>query len=143
MLPLLQEGGVRPWMEVATSVGLGLAIANFKASARGDVIEPENQMTEALAATGLTGYAMELYRLGTEKDSLRRGADSVLGPTIGLGNNAMTLLSAAKGDASAEQTAKALRRLTPFQNSYVLGKGFDVVEEATAKALGGKSNVNF
>ena len=143
MLPLLQEGGIRPWMEVATSVGLGLGIANFKAAMRGDEIAPENQMEEALAATGLTGYAMELYRLGFEEDSLRRGADGVMGPTIGLLNNALTLASSGKGDASPEQTAEALRRLTPFQNNYVLKKGFDVVEEETAKALVGSSNVKF
>ncbi len=143
MLPLLQESGIRPWMEVATSVALGLGIANFKALMRGDEIKPEDQMQEAIAATGLTGYAMELYRLGFEKDSLRRGADGVMGPTIGLANNAMTLMSGAKGDASSEQTAKALRRLTPFQNNYVLKKGFDAVEEATAKALGGSSNASF
>ena len=143
MLPLLQEGGIRPWMEVATTVGLGLAIANLKAAARGDEILPEDQMGQAIAATGLTGYASELYRLAHEKGSLRGGADSVLGPTIGLGDNAMTLFNAAKGESSPEQTAKALRRLTPFQNSHVLNKGFDAVEEATAKALGGKSNIKF
>ena len=64
MLPLSQEGGIRPWKEITTAVGLGMGVYAFKQAAAGREIsdDPTVLAFEAVENTGLAGYAVEMAK---------------------------------------------------------------------------------
>tara|TARA_Y100000034_G_scaffold123003_1_gene169198 strand:- start:2466 stop:6098 length:3633 start_codon:yes stop_codon:yes gene_type:complete len=153
MLPLFQESGIRPWVEIMTQLGLGLAVANFKAAMNGREIEGvDDQLMAAIDHTGLAGYGMELMRagravtgidpFGEEQDAkfYARGPwGTLLGPSAGTAENAWR---AVYSDSSAEARARAVRKLMPMQNHLILRRGYDIIEDEAAKAMG-KSSPSF
>lgn len=147
LLPLTQEKGIRPWAEVMTAIGLGAGVYHLKAqiSGREPSDDPQTVLVEAVENTGLAGYAMELFKLqqatfgfdplGKEDQSkfYSRGPwGTVLGPSAGTAQN---VWKATNTNTSPEQRAKAMRKLMPFQNHFLLRKGFDAVESEAAKAI--------
>lgn len=147
LLPLTQESGARPWVEVMTSVGMGAAVYHMKSmiAGREPSDDPKEVLIEAVENTGLAGYAMELAKIQKavfgidplEKEDqskfYSRGPwGTILGPSAGTAEN---IWKTANKNTSPEQRAKAMRKLMPFQNHFLLRNGFDAVEAEAAKAI--------
>lgn len=155
-LPLLQEKGVRPWIEILTQVGLGAAVYQLREQMAGrePSDDPKTIMIAAVDNTGMAGYGLELMKmskaitgldpLGKEEDSkfYARGPwGTLLGPSAQLSQN---VWSSVYSETSPENRAKSIRKLLPFQNHFLLRSLHDTIEDETAKMLGGRSsNLNF
>lgn len=148
-LPLLQEKGIRPWVEILTQVGLGAAVYQLREQMAGrePSDDPKTVMIAAVDNTGIAGYGLELMKMGkaiTGVDPLMREEDSkfysrgpwgtLLGPSAQLSKNVWSSLYS---ETSPEQRAKAIRKLLPFQNHFLLRSLHDTIEEESAKMLGG------
>lgn len=145
-LPLMQEKGLRPWMEIITQIGLGAAVYYLKQIAAGKEpsTDPEVVLQEAVANTGLLGYASQMYSASTAMMGVNplsdegvyyqhNGLSRILGPSAGLVENLLRIPNAQTSD---EQRAKAVRRLMPMQNHFILRKGYDEVEKQMAELFG-------
>ena len=148
-LPLAQEGGVRPWAEIMTHIGLGMGVYALKQKIADREIadDPLLLTTEAVENTGLAGYAVEFAKAGAtltgynpleSEDNYQSHVSlvGILGPTAAAAESALRIPNS---DSSAEARAKAVRKLMPMQNHFVLRKGYDEIEKDLAKLLGGKS----
>lgn len=155
-LPLLQEKGIRPWVEILTQVGLGAAVYQLREQIAGrePSDDPKTVMIAAVENTGIAGYGLELMKMGkavTGVDPLGKEEDSkfyargpwgtLLGPSAQLSQN---VWSSVYSETSPEQRAKAMRKLLPFQNHFLLRSIHDTIEDETTKMLGGSSDeLNF
>lgn len=153
-LPLTQEGGARPWAEIMTHVGLGMSVYMLKQKVAEREIsdDPAILITEAVENTGLAGYGIEFAKAGAtltgyspleSEDNYQSHTSlaGILGPTASMVERSLKIPSA---DQSAESKAKAIRKLMPMQNHFILRNGYDKLEEDLAKVLGGGStNVQF
>lgn len=148
-LPLLQEKGVRPWVEILTQVGLGAAVYQLREQLAGR--EPSDDLQTVMVAavenTGIAGYGLELMKMGkaiTGVDPLGKEEDSkfyargpwgtLLGPSAQLSQN---VWSSIYSETSPENRAKSIRKLLPFQNHFLLRSLHDTIEDETTKMLGG------
>ena len=151
-LPLLQEKGIRPWVEILTQVGLGAAVYQLREQIAGrePSDDPKTVMIAAVENTGIAGYGLELMKMGkavTGVDPLGKEEDSkfyargpwgtLLGPSAQLSQN---VWSSVYSETSPEQRAKAMRKLLPFQNHFLLRSLHDTIEDETTKMLGGSSD---
>lgn len=160
LLPLLQEKGIRPWLEISTHVGLGAGIYALRQTIVDRELpeDPSEFMIHAVESTGLPGYALELMKanqavtgvdmLGLEQDAkyYARGPwGTLLGPSAQTAQNVWRagyglmpglVGNEVDGATTAESRAKAIRKLLPMQNHYVLKHGYDKIEEGVAKSLG-------
>lgn len=149
MLPIGQEKGLRPWMEIITSLGLGAAVYALKQKLSGK--EPSDDpavvMAAAIENTGLAGYAGQMAVMGSSLSGLSpleqtnkfhnaAGVSRYLGPTAGLAEN---ILKAANADTRPAQRAKAMRKLMPMQNHFLLRKAYDDLEQKSAELMGQSS----
>ncbi len=155
-LPLLQEKGIRPWVEILTQVGLGAAVYQLREQLAGrePSDDPKTVMIAAVENTGIAGYGLELMKMGkaiTGVDPLGKEEDSkfyargpwgtLLGPSAQLSQN---MWSSVYSETSPEQRAKAMRKLLPFQNHFLLRSLHDTIEDETTKMLGRSSDeLNF
>ncbi len=155
-LPLLQEKGIRPWVEILAQVGLGAAVYQLREQIAGrePSDDPKTVMIAAVENTGIAGYGLELMKMGkavTGVDPLGKEEDSkfyargpwgtLLGPSAQLSQN---VWSSVYSETSPEQRAKAMRKLLPFQNHFLLRSLHDTIEDETTKMLGGSSDeLNF
>lgn len=152
-LPLLQERGLRPWMEVMTHIGLGAGVYAIRQKAAGKDIseDPEVLLAEAVDKTGLMGYSTQLLKAGTGMLGLsplseeaafyqHNGLSRVAGPTGGLVEN---LLRIPNTQTSPEQRAKSIRRLMPMQNHFIMRKAYDEAETQMAEMFGAETQPNF
>ncbi len=153
MLPAAQERGVRPWAEIMVSIGLGSAVYAIKEKIAGrePSEDPAVVLTAAINNTGLAGYAGQLAAMSgsiagiepmeqTAKYHSVSGVSKYLGPTAGLAEN---VLKAVNENTSPDARAKALRKLMPLQNHFILRKGYDEMEKSVAEMIGGSSDVNY
>lgn len=151
MLPTAQERGVRPWAEILLSVGLGSAVYALKEKIAGrePSDDPAVVLTAAINNTGLAGYAGQLATMAgtaagiepmgnTSKYHSVSGVSKYLGPSAGLVEN---VLKSVNENTSADARAKAVRKLMPLQNHFILRKGYDQMEEELAEIMGGGSTV--
>lgn len=150
LLPLMQERGGRKWLEILTHIGLGSAVYMLREvlSGRDPSTNPEEILLRGVENTGLAGYGMELYRMGTGLTGLHPieetgrfnqpvGVQRLLGPTAGLVDNALRI---PHSSTSADARAKAARRLMPMQNHYLLRHAYDSMEEQMAEMFGSESS---
>jgi hypothetical protein len=148
-LPLLQEKGLRPWIEIMTHVGLGAGVYALRQAAAGKEIttDPELLLAEAVDKTGLMGYSGQLLKTGTGLFGVtplseeaayyqHNGLSRVMGPSGGLIEN---LLRIPNTETSPEQRAKAVRKLAPMQNHFILRNGYDKIEQQMAEVFGASS----
>lgn len=148
-LPLLQEKGIRPWVEILTQVGLGAAVYQLREQIAGrePSDDPKTVMIAAVENTGIAGYGLELMKTGkavTGVDPLGKEEDSkfyargpwgtLLGPSAQLSQN---VWSSIYSETSPENRAKSIRKLLPFQNHFLLRSLHDTIEDETTKMLGG------
>lgn len=149
-LPITQEGGARPWAEIMTHVGLGLGVYALRSAMNGKEMseDPAVMTVEAVASTGLAGYGLEMAKMaGTlsgynpleEEGDYRShaGLAGMLGPTASMVERSVAIPSI---DQSGDAKAKAVRKLLPMQNHFILRNGYDKLEENLAKTLGGGSS---
>lgn len=152
-MPLLQERGVRPWLEIMTSIGLGAGVYTMRQLAAGKEVtqEPEVFLAEAVDRTGLMGYSSQLLKAGaglmgvsplSEEAAFyqHNGLSRVMGPSGGLIEN---LLRIPNTQTSPEQRAKAVRRLMPMQNHFILRNSYDEIEKQMADVFGAQTQPNF
>ena len=154
MVPLFQESGVRPYAEIAASGILGMAVYALKEQIgdREVTSDPKQLAWEAANHTGLLGYTAELYRMqfaatgldpagvmeGDRKYYSRGSVGAFAGPSAATVAN-IWKVNPANTMVTPEQKAKAWRRLMPLQNHFILGKGYNHLEEEAAKVLPEKS----
>lgn len=152
-LPLMQEGGMRPWLEIMTHIGLGAGVYALRQKMADKEItdRPEVLLVEAIEKTGLPGYGAALLNAGTgllgvsplsEEGHFysHNGLSKVLGPSAGLAEN---LLRIPNTETSPEQRAKAIRRIMPMQNHFILRNIYDKMEKETAEMFGANSSPGF
>lgn len=148
-LPLSQEGGARPWLEILTHVGLGMGVYALKQKIADREIsdDPTLLVAEAVENTGLAGYGVEFAKMGAtltgyspleSEDNYQSHASltGILGPTAAAAESAMRIPNS---NNSGEARAKAIRKLMPMQNHFILRSGYDKIEEDLARLLGGGS----
>lgn len=159
LLPLMQEKGIRPWVEIVGSLGVGAAVYQLRQMAAGKEPEddPAELMVHAIDSTGLPAYAIEAMKVGqaaTGVDTLGLEEDAkyysrgpwgtILGPSVQQAQNVWKSAyglpnavtgSPIEGAPSPESRAKAMVNLMPMQNHYVLKHGYDKLEEAIASSL--------
>ncbi len=153
MMPVAQERGIRPWAEISLSIGLGSAVYAIKEKIAGrePSDDPAVVLTAAINNTGLAGYAGQLAAIGgsiggiepmgnTSKYHTVNGVSKYLGPSAGLVDN---VLKSINSNTSADARAKAMRKLMPLQNHFILRKGYDEMEKEVAEIIGDTSNPNY
>ena len=154
MVPLTQEKGARPWIEIMTQLGLGAGVYTIKEKLAGrePSDDPNVIAAKAVENTGLAGYFMEFYNAGKAMGYYGDGESqgrfynttpwsALLGPSAQYPEAAYKLLNR---DTSAEQKAKAVRKLMPMQNHYILRRGYDELESGIADVMGGSGgNITF
>lgn len=148
MLPIFQEKGVRPWIEIMTQLGLGAGVYYMREQLAGrePSEDPNVVITRAIDNTGLAGYAMELMRVSQAVTGFNPAAGefdskfhargpwgTLLGPSAETANNVWKFFN---GNTSPEQRAKAFRKLLPMQNHFLLRHGYDMIEAEAARAMG-------
>lgn len=146
-LPLLQERGLRPYFEILALTSMGYLAYASQSVMRGEKPsnDPKIWLANAIDRTGMTGYAMELYKrtaniMGFQEFThdpqkyMRSGVESVLGPTGGALEAMGKVLSTT---STGDTRAKAFRQLLPFQNHILMRRGFDELEQQIAETLGG------
>lgn len=153
-LPITQEGGARPWLEILTHVGLGMGVYALKQKIADREIsdDPTLLVAEAVENTGLAGYGVEFAKMGAtltgyspleSEDNYQSHASltGILGPTAAAAESALRIPNS---NNSGEARAKAIRKLMPMQNHFILRSGYDKIEEDLARLLGaGPKNPKF
>jgi hypothetical protein len=152
-LPLMQEGGMRPWLEISTQIALGAGVYALRQKMADKEISdrPEVILVEAIEKTGLPGYGAALFNAGAGLMGIsplsdeghyyqHNGLSRVMGPSAGLVEN---LLRIPNAETSPEQRAKSIRKLMPMQNHFILRNLYDKLEEETADMFGAQTSPNF
>ena len=160
-IPLMQEQGIRPLLEMGLAIGLGTLAMTAKHVATGQDIDwdPELVAKDSLDRSGLVAYTFEMYNMfnkvsgfdpiasakstitgdeySSKEASKYRSRDvwgSILGPSAGTVSN---LLKGAGANAGPDARVHALRRSMFLQNHWAIRRLATTVEGQIAKAIGG------
>lgn len=142
-IPLMQEEGMRPIVEMIMSTSIGALAIYARAASIGQDVDEDTLLLDAMDRGAYTATALELYHMGAKTAGLqtstrfqsRSDVGALLGPSGGSAQDLLKLLNA--GGSSVDTQVHAFRRLMPFQNLIWLDRLITKAEGAAAKALGG------
>lgn len=134
------------------SIALGGLSYAAKQSLAGREIETEPRvfLSEAFDRSGLAGWFMEPHNLTAKltrgnislsgkplsRYASRNMVGAMIGPTAGLITDIGTITGDSFSGEFSDKTARAVRRLAPYQNVFWMRNALDLAESGTNKALG-------
>lgn len=155
-LASLQNRDMQTLIGLTSMAGLGMMVHMIKEKQAGREInyEPEALIAEGIDRAGLTGWFFDANNtvekmtgggvgvsrlLGKQPQGRyqsRNAMDAVLGPSLGTATTIIGTTGAISRGEFNQQDTRAMRRLLPFQNHFLLRNIFDEAEKNLNDALG-------